>query len=84
MKVKELISILSEQDPEMEVILQRDSEGNGFSPLCDTALGYYLGDSTYSGDFYDEDYTADECDMNEEDFAEMISIPKSIVLVPVN
>lgn len=33
MKVKELQKLLSECDPESEVILQKDPEGNGYSPL---------------------------------------------------
>lgn len=32
MKVKRLIELLKDCDPQAEVILQRDSEGNGFSP----------------------------------------------------
>jgi len=35
MKVKELIESLKKLDPELEVILQRDPEGNGYSPLND-------------------------------------------------
>lgn len=35
MKVKEFISILSEHNPDAEIIISRDSEGNGFSPIDD-------------------------------------------------
>ena len=37
MKVRELISILSELDPELVVVKQKDDEGNGFSEVwaCD-------------------------------------------------
>lgn len=36
MKVKELVKLLTAKsiDQDSEVILQRDSEGNGYSPLC--------------------------------------------------
>lgn len=34
------------------VILAKDAEGNGFSPLCETETGMYLADTTYSGEHY--------------------------------
>lgn len=33
MKVKELINLLQQEDPERLVVLSIDEEGNGFSPL---------------------------------------------------
>jgi hypothetical protein len=33
MKVKQLIKLLKDLDPDLQVILQRDLEGNGYSPL---------------------------------------------------
>jgi len=33
MKVKELIEELKKADQESEVIIQKDSDGNGYSPL---------------------------------------------------
>lgn len=50
MKVKELIKILKEQNPEAPVILQKDSEGNGFSPLADLYAGGYVPTNTWSGE----------------------------------
>lgn len=35
MKVKDLIKLLSEQDPESVVVMSRDPEGNGFRELYD-------------------------------------------------
>lgn len=39
------------------VVLAKDGEGNGFSPLADTEEAMYDAESTYSGDRYmtDED-----------------------------
>jgi hypothetical protein len=51
MKVRELIDLLAYRDPEFEVILQKDAEGNGYSPLaevCGNAV--YQADSTWSGE----------------------------------
>lgn len=33
-KVKQLMNLLKELDPELHVILQRDSEGNDYSPMA--------------------------------------------------
>jgi hypothetical protein len=34
MKVKELLEQLKTLDPEMDIIIQKDAAGNGFSPLA--------------------------------------------------
>jgi len=53
MKNKDLIEQLQKLDPEMPVVMSRDSEGNGFSPVCDVDLAWQDRD----GDAYaDEDY----------------------------
>ena len=53
MKNKDLIEQLQKLDPEMPVVMSRDSEGNGFSPVCDVELSWQDGD----GEAYaDEDY----------------------------
>lgn len=55
MKVKELIERLSGFNGELNVILQKDSEGNGYSPLSDADdNGMYVAETTYSGDMYDK------------------------------
>ena len=53
MTVKELIDRLAQYPPDLEVLVSRDAEGNGFSPLED--FGTYLGrkeNSTRHGDEY--------------------------------
>jgi len=84
MNVKELINYLKGFDPETEIVLQKDSEGNGYSPLAGADEGYYVPDSTWSGDFYDLHFSADDCCMDDDEFEEMQSRPTSIVLYPVN
>jgi hypothetical protein len=51
MKVKALKKLLENVDDNRIVILQKDSEGNGYSPLAgvDDELNY-LADSTWSGE----------------------------------
>ena len=51
MKVKELIKELSKINPELEVVMSSDGEGNSFSPLYDFYMGAYFPDSTWSGEF---------------------------------
>jgi hypothetical protein len=57
MKVKELIELLKLHDPEDEVIMSKDSEGNYFSPLSDIELVIYVPDSTWSGSTYVREIT---------------------------
>ena len=40
MKVKELIEILSKCNPDADVVLSRDEEGNGYSSLSGVSLEY--------------------------------------------
>ncbi len=47
MKIKELIPLLQKMDPEFEVILSCDNEGNSFSPLEKLSHGYYERDSPF-------------------------------------
>ncbi len=45
MKVKELMNILKNLDPELDILLSEDPEGNGYMPLsgyCDNM--YYTND----------------------------------------
>ncbi|MGL4999425.1 MAG: hypothetical protein ACRC5T_10695 [Cetobacterium sp.] len=51
--VQELIERLSDLPPEFLVVMSKDGEGNGFSPLADLSHEEYISDSTYSGDIED-------------------------------
>ena len=63
MKVKELLQILknleaaSPETLEYEVVMSRDAEGNGYSPLYNTALVRYEADNSWGGEVsgWDED-----------------------------
>jgi hypothetical protein len=54
MKVKDLMHLLADMDGESLVIVQKDAEGNGFSPLQGVDHGHYDDDPTYGGDVYNE------------------------------
>ena len=86
MTVAELIAELSKMDPDRVVICQKDSEGNGYSPLAgvdDNAA--YSADSTWSGDarlqtLSDEDIAHG---YGPGDIAPATAVP-CVVLFPVN
>lgn len=75
MTVKELRDLLKDVDGDVLVIMSKDGEGNGYSPLADTNLGQYLyeADTTWSGDLID----VDEADADTE------AVP-CVVLWPTN
>lgn len=85
MTVKELKEAISNLPDEMEVVLQKDSEGNGYSPLSDVHPdAVYIPNSTWSGDVYSIDWTADDACMSEEEWKEIKSKPRTLILAPVN
>jgi len=55
MTVKELKKLLSTEDDMTEIVMSRDEEGNGFSPLADVGKGIYVAESTWAGELYNED-----------------------------
>lgn len=63
MKMRELLQILknleaaSPETLDYEVVMSRDAEGNGYSPLYNTALVRYDPDSDFGGEVsgWDED-----------------------------
>jgi hypothetical protein len=52
MKVKELIEQLQDVDPESEVIMAKDSEGNHYTPLSGFWEGAYVPETTYYGEVF--------------------------------
>jgi hypothetical protein len=87
MKVSELIEALQEMDPDMEVIMQKDGEGNGYSPLSGADPdGIYVAESTWSGEVYDASWTAVDAgfDGYEDEWEELQKGPRACILFPVN
>jgi hypothetical protein len=50
--VGELMNYLATQPPDRKIVLQKDAEGNGYSPLTRAREGMYAADSTWSGELY--------------------------------
>lgn len=87
MTVKELIEQLQKMPQDSIVIIQKDGEGNDYSPL-DGAYdeNVYIADSTWSGMVYNNDEQPDEDADEEEDYLEYDpadAVP-CVVLTPVN
>lgn len=79
MKVKELKEVIELLPDEMEVILQKDSEGNGYSMLSGADSNVVF---VSLGGVYSLDWTADEACVSDEEWVEIKSMPKSLILYP--
>ena len=85
MKVKELKSILKSLPNEMEIIIQKDAEGNGYSPLVEANHNaVYIPETTWYGDMYYTEWSADDACMEEEEWNKIKTKPRVLVLCPVN
>jgi hypothetical protein len=54
MTVAKLINLLSKSDPNSIVILSKDAEGNGYSPLDSLTNAYYHAETTWYGEVTDD------------------------------
>lgn len=76
MKVKDLLEKLNTLDPEMDIIIQKDSEGNGYSPLAGADPdGIYIAEATWYGGVYDSNWSAEDADMDEDEWEELLQNP---------
>lgn len=80
MKVKELIEVLQQLPQDAIVILQKDSEGNGYSPLSGAEPCHYVAETTWSGEVRDHEDMKHECELEGEE----CPAPNAVVLWPVN
>ena len=85
MNVGELREAIKDLPDNVQVILQKDAEGNGYSPLegADSSC-VYEPDSSWSGEVKSTDWTADEAGVDEEEWEEILKKPRCLVLYPVN
>jgi len=84
--VAEFIEELKKMPQDSILVMQKDSEGNGYSPLAgadDKAV--YQEETTWSGYVYDTEWSADDAGMDEEEWEEFKKEnPPCVVLYPVN
>jgi hypothetical protein len=83
MNVKKLKKLLNNFNDEDIIILQKDSEGNGYSPLCDIYEGSYEEDTPWSGEVGLRELTDElkEKGYAEEDVASGVN---AVILCPMN
>jgi len=83
MTVKELKGLLEQYSDDMIVIMSRDSEGNGYSPLSSIEDGAYCADETWCGEFGLSELTEEleELGYSEED---IVKGDKAICLYSIN
>ena len=85
MNRKELYEIIKDLPDDMKIILQKDSEGNDCSPLAGADPNcIYIPENTWSGTVYSTELTAEDYYMDEDEWNEIRSKPKVLVLYPVN
>lgn len=83
-ELRELLAEYGDLPDSTPVILQKDGEGNYYSPLDGGDRGMYLADGTYSGEVYHtKEQIAATPHLDEEDEAPEESVP-CLVLWPVN
>lgn len=87
MNVKELRQLLEDVPDDMLVIVQKDGEGNGYSPLDSvyTENNSYVSESSYGGEVKLTKLTSymKDCGFTKQDVAPKDAEP-CIVLIPVN
>lgn len=59
MNVEELRKFLESYPDDVEIILQKDSEGNGYSPLDGADEAMYVAETAWSGEAYMTDAQID-------------------------
>ena len=84
MKVKELIKILKEVDPDRLVIMSRDSEGNNHSSLYNYWLGAYEDESPWGGNVGLEYLTEEDKDLGYTEDDVLVNGRPAIIFVPRN
>lgn len=86
MKVKELILLLQQENPEDEVLLSQDMEGNNFRTINNGCIGnaiFEKDEETENCEIWDTNWTADEAEEYEENWNEMLKeMPRCIVIYP--
>ena len=84
MNVKELREALAGLDDDMKVVLQIDAEGNGYKRVNGAdADGIIVNEDQYSFDVYSDSWDATEADMDEDEWAELLTQPRVLVVHPL-
>lgn len=84
MKVKDLIEALSSLDQDAEVILAKDPEGNGYSPLSRVdSEAVYVPITTWHGEVYSTTWSADDAGLTKREWRAIKAKPRCVVFEPL-
>lgn len=70
MRSHEFAKILLD-NPDVELIMQRDPEGNGYSPMAGIDYNIVLVNGGWEYEVYNLDWDADDADMDPEEWEEL-------------
>ena len=85
MNVGELKKIIEGLPEDMQIVLQKDAEGNGYSPLSSTDTNsVYISDNPWSGFVFPINWTAQDAGISEENWEQIKAQPCSLILIPTN
>lgn len=85
MTIKQLKEVIANLPDDMLVIVQKDSEGNAYSPLAGVDHNsVYLPTTTWYGEVFDTTWSADDAGMDEDEWEGIKSRERSLILFPVN
>lgn len=85
MNIKELLELIKDLPDDMEIILQKDSEGNDYSSLAGVDYDcIYIPETSYNGTVYSTELNEEDFGMEKDEWLDIKSNPKVLVLYPVN
>ena len=86
MNIGELKEAIKGLPNDMNIILQKDGEGNGYSPLYGVDPNFiYIADNEYSGEVYSLGFSADDAGFEENEWKYLkLEHSPSLILVPTN
>jgi hypothetical protein len=84
MNIGELRKIIEGLDDSTEIIMAKDVEGNGYSPLDQCRQWLYVPKSTWAGNVYDPSWSADDACMTDDEWEKIKAKDSVLVLWPIN
>ena len=70
---------------DMEMIVQKDSEGYNYSPLsCADPDSVYIEENSYCGEVYSMCWSSEDAGMTEDEWGTLKERPRALILAPVN
>lgn len=87
MKVGDLKELIKDLPDDLQVVLQKDAEGNGYSPCAGTDPNcVYVPESSWSGEIYNLKWDHEDCCLDRDTWNSYKNDMKmrALVLYPVN